>query len=106
VHRPGADQLDGSGIKETTMIIDDIAVAIWHKKNKAAMDDRYPKYGVYVDMATYKTMRREADFGRVSSFVDEFIHRNTIDGSRVYKVISENHGWRVFELDETKEGAL
>jgi bifunctional pyridoxal-dependent enzyme with beta-cystathionase and maltose regulon repressor activities len=79
------------------MIVDDIARAIFSFKYKAVKADRIPSIVVYIDYETLHKMLYEIN-GPVSQIAMEYVEKNTIYGFPVYKVSSDKHGWKVYEV--------
>lgn len=82
------------------MIIDDITAEIVRKHvlaRLASPREQEPKLDVYIDDATFNTMRREsAEQDVLNLHVNELIADNTIMGCPVFQVYGKGHGWRVF----------
>lgn len=63
----------------------------------ASRGNSEPTIHVYIDDATFNTMRREsAERDVLDPVVNELIIEGTILGYTVHQVYGLNHGWRVF----------
>ncbi len=82
------------------MIITDITTEIIRKHVMARMaspGNSEPKIRVYIDDATFNTMRREsAEQDALDPHVNELIMQGTLLGCQVHQVYGKDHGWRVF----------
>lgn len=82
------------------MIITDITTEIIRKHvlaRLASPGNSEPTIHVYIDDATFNTMRREsAERDVLDPVVNELIIEGTILGYTVHQVYGLNHGWRVF----------
>lgn len=82
------------------MIITDITTEIIRKHvlaRLASPGNSEPTIHVYIDDATFNTMRREsAEQDVLDLHVNELIADNTIMGCPVFQVCGKGHGWRVF----------
>lgn len=82
------------------MIITDITTEIFRKHvmaRRASPGNSEPKIRVYIDDATFHTMRREsAEQDALDPHVNELIMQGTLLGCQVHQVYGKDHGWRVF----------
>lgn len=82
------------------MIITDITTEIIRKHvlaRLASPGNSEPKIHVYIDDATFNTMRRKsAEQDVLDPHVNELILQGTLLGCPVHQVYGKGHGWRVF----------